>query len=59
MPKKTPQTYKEWDDLAKTMTREKKDELIKALEALKEWDEFKAAFGWTHMFVLISTLKFN
>ncbi|MBW2003074.1 MAG: hypothetical protein JRI72_00455 [Deltaproteobacteria bacterium] len=54
-----PKTGGEWDRHIETLDVKDITRYVEALEVLKDWKEFKAAFGWTLMFCLIPSLAYN
>ena len=51
-----PSTVGEWDALIARSATADLDKWRKALSDLREWPEFKEAFGWTRMFLLIQEI---
>lgn len=45
-------TIKEWDEIIEAMPTEKKEEVLAAINTLKDWPEFKESYGWTGIFTL-------
>ena len=57
--KKSPSTLGEWDI---EIAAQSEADLLKysaALQTIREWEAFKGAFGWTRIFVLIDSIRFE